>query len=313
MSEQFVVIAGGSGFIGRHLSLLLADKGYSVVVLTRNEETKTQSVEYVRWDGISPGDWVDRLSGAAALVNLSGRSIQCRFTKRNREAIVMSRVASTGILAEALKKIPRPPPVFVQASAAGIYGDTDSVCDENSPSGTDFLARTCVEWEAALEHAGLDSVRTVIIRVGIVLGKDGGAFPFLRRLTKAFAGGATGKGSQYMSWIHVDDLSGILLRSITDITMTGTYNGVSPNPVTNADFMTTLRRAMKRPWAPSAPSLAVRLGCFALGLNSSLVLTGQRVLPKRLTEKGVVFDYARIEDALRDLLENDNKETVDRC
>ena len=303
MCEQVVVIAGGSGFIGRHLSSLLVDKGYRVVVLTRGEEAAPLPVESVKWDGVSRGDWVERLSGAAALVNLSGRSIQCRFTEKNREAIITSRVASTRILAAALNEVPRPPPVFVQASAAGVYGDTDSECDESSPSGSDFLARTCVEWEATVEHAGLDSVRKVIIRIGIVLGKDGGAFPLLRKLTNAFLGGATGKGNQYMSWIHVDDLSSILLRAITDTAMTGTYNAVSPTPATNSEFMSALRRAMKRPWAPSTPPLAVRFGCLVFGMSPSLILTGQRVLPRRLTDEGFTFNYDCMEDAFRDLLE----------
>jgi uncharacterized protein len=303
MNKKRVVIAGGSGFIGRALAKEWLAQDYEVVVLTRSPRKPTNGATEVLWDGEHAGEWIQFLDGAEAVVNLAGRSIQCRYTPENLRELTASRVNSVLAIAAAMDRAAHPPGVWVQAGAVGFYGDPkDSWCDETSPAGTDTLAGICQPWEAAFNSASAPKTRRVLLRIGFVLGRDGGALPLLAGLTKWFLGGTVGSGQQFISWIHIADLSRMFIEAIECDGLTGTFNAVGPNPATNREFMRELRRALHRPWSPPAPEWAVKLGSRLMGAEPSLALAGCRVAPKRFIEAGFLFQFPELLGALTNLL-----------
>jgi len=298
-----VILAGGSGFVGRNLTPALLSAGYEVTILTRSPEHAQSGVTAVAWNGKTVGDWARSLDGAAAVVNLAGRSINCRHTPENRRAILDSRVDSVRVLGHAIEKVTTPPAVFVQASAVGIYGNTgDRWLDENAPHGSDFVAEVCQKWEDAFHQVSAGANRKVLLRLGIVLGADGGFLKILSKLTRLFLGGQVGDGRQFISWIHERDLARIFLAAVAEAAMNGTYNAAAPNPVSNGHFMRELRRTLHRPWSPPVPKFAVELGGRLMGTEPSLAFASQRVEPKRLLEEGFRFEFPEVGPALRDLL-----------
>ncbi|MDQ2931564.1 MAG: TIGR01777 family oxidoreductase [Gemmatimonadota bacterium] len=298
-----IVIGGGSGFIGSALSAHFSKRGRDVVVLTRNAQARQDGVREVSWTGHSIGPWAKELDGAAAVINLTGKSINCRHTDANRREIIESRVASVRAIGDAIGASDSPPPVWVQSSAVGIYGNAgDALCDESAPHGSDFMADVCDQWEGALRAVTAPRTRKVALRFGVVLGRDGGALEMLARLARLGLGGSVGNGRQYMSWIHLDDLVSIVERAVSSASMKGPYNAANHVPETNAAFMKRLRHAVHRPWSPPAPAFAVALGSFIIGTEPSLALHGQRCVPKRLDEEGFVFTHENLDVALRDLL-----------
>jgi uncharacterized protein (TIGR01777 family) len=298
-----VVLAGGSGFIGHSLTPLLVSAGYEVTILTRAPHPAMRGVTSLEWDGKHLGNWASAIDGAAAVVNLTGRSINCRHTPENRRLIVESRVDSVRVLGQAMAHAAQPPAVFVQAAAIGIYGDTgDRACDESAMTGDDFVATTCQRWENAFAEVVAPESRKVLLRLGVVLGRHGGILQVLRQLTRLFLGGHVGNGRQFISWIHLADVTRIILWAIENQMVSGTFNATSPNPVTNAEFMRELRRSLHRPWSPPVPEFAARLGSRLMGTEASLALASQRAIPRRLVEQGFRFDFPELRPALEDLL-----------
>jgi len=289
------VIAGGTGFLGSGLATSLRADGHDVALLTRRPRKSGD----VPWDPRSPeGDWTSTIDGADAVINLAGESLDAgRWTAARKAAIRESRVEATRTLATAIAKARRPPGVFVNASAIGVYGTHGSeALTEDSPPGSDFLASVCVAWEAqALEAAGM--TRVVLLRTGLVLHRSGGALPRLALPFRLFAGGRAGSGEQYWSWIHRDDWTRIVRWAIDTPDVTGALNLTAPAPVTNAEFARTLARVLHRPALAPAPAFAMRL---LLGdMADALVLNGQRVLPAKATLHGFKFQYPDLEAALR--------------
>jgi len=303
MNTKRIVIAGGSGFIGRGLTALFLAQGFEVVVLTRTARPAAGNLRSVAWDGVTVGDWARELESSAAVINLAGHTINCRHTPENQKRIVTSRVNSVRAITEAIRDYQTPPAVLVQGSAIGFYGDTgDTACDESAANGSGFRAEACRAWEAALDPATLPQTRCVTLRTGVVLGRDGGALPMLAQITRWFLGGAVGSGRQFISWIHQQDFNRIILAAIEHPDWRGTYNGTAPNPVTNAEFMRELRRALHRPWSPPAPAFAVRLLAPWIGTDASLALASERVVPRRLLESGFNFSFPHVRAALEEIL-----------
>ncbi|MFL6590754.1 MAG: TIGR01777 family oxidoreductase [Chthoniobacterales bacterium] len=297
-----VVLAGGSGFLGRALAKALLAKGYEVVVLSRGAHQEGLGIRQLHWDGKTLGDWWQSVDGAKAVVNLAGRSVNCRHTARNRREIMESRVDSVGVLGEAVARSTQPPEVWVQASSLAIYGDPgDRWCDEDAPHAEGFSEEVCKRWESEFENVHAPAMRKVVMRIGIVLDKDEGALPVLARLTRFFLGGRVGSGKQYVSWIHVADLIGIFLEAIERSEISGVYNVSGPNPVTNAEFMRELRHALHRPWSPPVPAWATHIGAFFMRTEPNLALTGRRCRPKRFLESGFHFEFPELRGALADL------------
>jgi uncharacterized protein (TIGR01777 family) len=299
-----IILAGGSGFIGESLVPVLIAIGYEVAVLTRGPSTQQGSVRYAHWDGKTTGDWAELLDDAAAVVNLTGRSINCRHTPEYRREIIDSRVNSVRVLGQAIAQCERPPTAFVQAAGIGIYGDqSDRWCDENVPHGDDFVAQVCELWEAAFTAVAAPATRKVLLRLGVVLGPNGGFLKVLSKLTRLFLGGHVGSGRQFISWIHIADLSRMILWAIEREEIAGVFNATAPNPVTNAEFMRELRRALHRPWSPPVPKFAAQLGSWLMGTEASLALVSQRGAPKHFLDKGFKFDFPELRPALADLLQ----------
>jgi hypothetical protein len=302
MTSKNVILAGGSGFIGRALSRALLARGNVPIVLTRGESHVRDGVRHVQWDGTNSGAWCAVLDGAAAIVNLAGRNVNCRLTDANRAEILGSRVDSIHALQQALTQCAQPPGVWVNAGGKDIYGDRGAeVLTERSVPGPGVLTDVCLRWEAAFDAAVAPGVRKVMMRIGIVLGEEG-ALPVLARLTRAFAGGAAGDGQQYLSWIHRDDMVAMLLWAIDSAQVSGVYNAVAPEPVSNSQFMAVLRRVLGRPWSPPVPRFAVALGAALAGSEAALILEGNRVLPERAQAGGFRFEYPGLEAALQHLL-----------
>lgn len=303
MSEKKVVLAGGSGFLGRALAQELARAGYEVVVLTRRAKRNSGGVREVEWDGESVGAWGLELEGAEAVVNLVGRSVDCRYTQKNRREIVSSRVESVEALGRAIRACNVPPKVLIQAGSLAIYGDAGRrLCCEDAPAGRGFSVDVCLRWERAFRSLELQATRKALLRIGFVLGRDGGAFPKLARLARAYMGGTIGDGHQYISWMHLRDWCRVVLWCIEHEEAEGVFNATGPAPVTNAEFMCELRCALKRPWSPRVPAWLVRLGSMLLRTEPDLALTGRRCIPDRLVEMGFKFMYTNLESALADLV-----------
>jgi uncharacterized protein len=304
MSRGRIVLAGGSGFLGRAVAEECLRAGYEVVVLTREVRKSPSGVRQVRWDGRTVGAWARELEGAAAVVNLAGRSVECRHTRKNRREIVESRVLSVEAVGRAVRACAEPPKVLVQAGSLAIYGDAGrSVCDETAPAGSGFPVEVCLRWERALDSLELPVTRKVLLRTGFVLGRDGGALPTLARLARLYLGGTIGEGHQYISWLHARDFCRIVLWSVEREDARGVFNATGPAPVTNAEFMCELRCALKRPWSPRLPAWLVRLGAFLLRTEAELALTGRRSIPDRLVERNFKFVYTNLEAALAELLQ----------
>jgi len=307
MNQKRIVIAGGSGFIGRALAKKFFEHGFEVVVLTRTPHAHTDDIREVAWDGKNSGEWVQFLDGAEAVINLTGKTINCPHTPANVREITASRVDSVNAIAAAIAQSKTPPRVWVQASATGFYGDTgDNARGENSPAGQNTLAEICRQWEMAFAMANVPQTRKVVLRIGFVLGRDGGALPVLSRLTKYFLGGAVGSGRQYISWIHLADLMQMFLAAVKRENLNGTFNAVTPNAVTNAEFMCELRRVLHRPWSPSVPEFAVRLGSWLMKSEPSLALVSQLCLPEKFLEMEFRFQFPHLRDALENLCEKES-------
>jgi len=297
-----VVLAGGRGFLGQTLGRVLTEAGWEVVVLSRDPRDDAPFRE-VFWNGETGGAWAAELEGAAALVNLAGRSINCVHTLEHSREIVDSRLNAVKALAKGWARTKHPPPVWVQCSATGFYGNAgDRFCEETLPSGPGFLAEVCRLWEESFAALDLPDVRRVVLRLGPVLDQHTGPFPVLLSLTRKFLGGAAGSGRQFMSWVHRDDAVAIFAAAVMQPELNGVYNACAPGAVTNAEFMRELRAAVNRPWCPPAPEFAIRL--FAENIfhtDGNLALHGQRCTPQKLLATGFKFKHPAVGGAIRDL------------
>lgn len=275
-----------------------------VTVFTRSPQRAEAlfhgQVGCVPWPEVDPANpWPKHLAGAHALVHLAGEPIARRWTRAHKERIRQSRVEGTRTLVAAMTGAERHPSVFVSASAVGYYGAGELWVDEASPPGKDFLADVVQAWEAEALKVANQGVRVVTLRTGMVLGTDGGALPRMLLPYRLFAGGPIGPGTQWISWIHWEDLVGLILFALHTPTISGPMNGTAPNPVTMNEFAVTLGRVLRRPSFFPVPSPLVR---FALGAGATVVLDGQRVRPGVALSAGYSFTHATLEQALRDLL-----------
>lgn len=297
-----IVLAGGSGFIGQSLAPLLLSKGCEVAVLTREPSHQAGGIRHVHWDGRRLNQWVEVLDGAKAIVNLTGKNVNCWSTPENRREIIESRVNSVHVLGEAVAQCAQPPESFVQVGGSAIYGDSgDRWCDETAPHGSGFLADVSKRWEQAFDEVRAPGTRKSLLRLGPVLGQKGGSLEPLARLTRWFLGGHVGSGRQFFSWIHIIDLNRMFLGAIERDHIAGVFNAVAPNPVTNAKFMRELRRALRRPWSPPVPAFAAKVGAWTIGTDATLALTGQRCMPKNFLECGFKFEFPELRPALAEI------------
>lgn len=301
-----IILPGGSGFLGQALINYYSKSDHTFVVLSRGPARREGAVSYVQWDGKTlQGNWTAYLEKADALINMAGRTVNCRYTDANKHQILASRLASTTVLGEALQQLEQPPKVWLNSSSATIYEDTRGNAPANteySPHiGDDFSMTVCQRWEAAFWAALPESVRPVVLRTTIVLG-DGSALAPLAGLAKVGLGGRQGSGDQYFSWIHVQDFVRAIDHLIQTPTAEGIYNLAAPQPVTNREQMRLMRQAVGRSFGlPLAPWM-LRLGALFIGTETELVLKSRKVISERLPEAGFLFDFPTLETALQDLL-----------
>jgi uncharacterized protein len=298
-----VVIAGGTGFLGQNLAYHLADLGWEVVVMSRHAVDGGARWRHAVWDARTMGDWLQHLDGAAALVNLAGRTVDCVKTPEHCDEILRSRVESTEVLGRALQSVKILPRVWVQMSTAHIYGDPPQVvCDEDSAFGWGLAPFVAREWEQAFARVVPSSVRQVILRTSFVLGKNGGAMRQLSRVARWGLGGTVGHGRQGISWIHEQDMNRLFERALADESMRGVYVATAPNPVSNAEFMRELRSAVRAPIGLPAASWMVRTAApLILRSDPDLALLGRYCVSRRLREEGFEFLYPDVRSALQDL------------
>jgi uncharacterized protein (TIGR01777 family) len=300
-----VTVAGGTGFIGRRLIARLGRRGDDITVLSRNPARVRRldgAARILRWDPEAGAPPVEAIEGKEAVVNLLGESIAKRWSAARKTRIRASRVVGTRNLVSGIAAASRRPAVLVSGSAVGYYGARgDETLDESAPPGGDFLASVCIEWEAAAMRAGPSGVRVVPLRTGFVLGAGGGGLRSMLTPFRLGLGGRVGSGRQWVSWIHIDDLCGLILFAIDRGDLAGPTNGTAPNPARNAEFAATLGRALGMPAILPAPAFVLRV---LLGeMADALLVQGQRVVPRRADESGYRFLHPHLDEALSHLLE----------
>ena len=299
-----IVLAGGTGFIGKALRESLAEKNHEVVILTRQVSRENDAgirTRFRHWNPPEGGTWENELNGAGAVINLSGESIVGkRWSAAQKKRIRESRIQTASALVRALEKTRVKPGVFINASAVGYYGarGDEAVTEETRP-GNGFLSETCQAWEAEALRAESLGMRVIRLRIGIVLEKNGGALAKMLPPFQLGLGGPLGSGRQWMSWIHLKDLVGLIHFLVEKKETRGAFNATAPLPVTMKEFAETLGRALHRPAFFPVPGFVLKI---LLGEASELLLTGQKVLPKHTLEAGYRFQFPQLELALKEIL-----------
>ncbi len=296
-----IVMAGGTGFIGGNVMRQFAAAQHSVVLLSRNpsvvDTSQWPNVQVVKWDGRTPGAWYSEIEGADAIINLAGESIGGkRWTSKQKQKILESRVNATRALIESINRAKKKPPVLINGSAVGYYGHVESEdVTESHARGNGFLAEVCEAWERVALAARQYGTRVVLLRTAVVIGEGSVALEKLSLPFKLYVGGPVGSGKQWFPWIHVNDVVRVIQFAIESESISGPLNLAAPEPVTMKQFCQVLGKAMRRPsWAP-VPGFVLKI---ALGEMSSMILTGQKVVPSKLLQHGYSFIFPKLDDAL---------------
>ncbi len=297
-----VVVTGATGFVGQVVVKQLLQAGCEVVILTRNVARAAislgSSCKYFQWDDTNSLPPLEALDGSDGIINLMGETISKRWDEQQKKKIYNSRINGTRRLVEAIEQLAQKPKVFVSASAVGIYGNRGSEnLDESSTLADDFLAKVCKDWENEANKARNHGLRVVLIRTGVVIGRNGGALEKMLPIFKLGAGGPVGSGSQYMSWIHIEDLANMYVEALKNENVKGALNGTAPYPATNSEFSKMLGKVLRRPAFMPAPEFAMKL---AFGEMSQILLEGQKVLPAKFKEQQFRFRYPTLEMALKE-------------
>lgn len=300
-----LVIAGGSGFLGDALIHYFANKFDEYVILSRTARGNRNNVKYVVWDAKNLGDWTQHLEGADCVINLCGRSVDCRYTDENKALIFSSRLDSTAILGKAIANCKEPPKVWMNAASATIYRySEDKIMTEiDGVYGEGFSVEVCKAWEKVFNEAQTPGTRKINLRISMVMGKNAGVFPVLRKLTKRFLGGKMGSGNQFVSWIHVEDYCRLIEWLITNKNAAGPYNVAAPNPIRNKEMMATYRRILNVPFGLPATEWMLEIGAFFMRTETELILKSRNVISDRAIKEGFKFKYSTMEECVKNLEE----------
>ncbi len=297
-----LIIAAGTGFLGKVLVNHFANKCEEIIILTRGSSKTTHHVRYVHWDAKTLSGWEAELENASVLINLAGKSVDCRYTTKNKKEILSSRVDSTKILNEAVLLCKNPPKHWLNSSTSTIYRFSldKQMTEKNGEIGNDFSMNVAKAWEKTFfETKTLRTLKTAL-RTSIVLGKNGGAFLPLKRLTQCGLGGKQGNGNQLISWIHEKDFARavafIIEKELIDV-----VNIVSPQPISNANFMSKLQKQLQIPIAISTPTLLLKFGAKIIGTEPELVLKSRNVIPDKLINSGFEFEFNTLEETLKNV------------
>ncbi len=302
-SRGTVVIAGGSGYLGQVLAQHFTRYSRPVVILTRRPQEPTAFARYVQWDGETMGPWARELENADAVINLSGRSINCRHNEKNRKEILESRLRPTHALGQAIIVCSNPPRTWLNASAESIYRSSiDQPMDENSEMGEGFRSEVCQQWEKAMFDFPLKFTRRVALRISVVFGRGSEAFQTLHQAVKFGLGGKMGPGTQYLSWIHEDDLARAVDWIIDHDELKGPVNLASPNPLPNRELMRVFRKVCRRPIGLPVATWMLGIGTMLIGTEKELILTSHRVVPGRLQATRFQFKFPKLPEALQNIV-----------
>lgn len=306
--KRRIILAGGSGFLGTALARKFSAAGDEAIVLTRSPQKRTDGAREVAWDAKNAGEWVSLVDGADAVINLTGKSVDCRYTEKNRRAIIASRVNSTRAIGQAIARAAKPPRAWLNASSATIYKHApDHALDESGPTGAtaeakdEFSIEVIRQWERALEEASTSQTRKVALRITMVFGASGGVFPVLRRLARFGLGGKMAGGEQYVSWIHEEDFCRAVEWIIAHQELSGPVNLAAPNPLTNAEMMRLVRKTCGLPFGLPATRWMLEAGAFFLRTETELIIKSRRVASGKLPASGFQFRFPELENALRNL------------
>jgi len=297
-----LVLCGGSGYLGRVLTSFFIEKRWEVVVVSRSRPNFP--ARFVAWDGETMGEWAREINGANAVINLAGKSVNCRYNEENKRAIRESRTKTTGLVARAISEAKNPPSVWLNSSSATVYRHAlDRPMDEATGEiGKGFSVDVVRAWEEAFFAPNLPHTRRIALRLAMAFGAGrGGVYEAFASLVKVGFGGPMAGGRQYVSWIHVHDFARACLFLIEHPEMEGAVNISSPNPRTNAQFLSDLRRAVHIPYALPTAKWQLELGALARGTETELLLKSRRVVPKRLLDAGFSFDFPHWDDAAREI------------
>lgn len=297
-----LIIAGGSGFLGQVLVNYFKNRTEEIVVLSRHEKSPIENVRFVQWDATNLGPWQNELEQADVLINLTGKSVDCRYNAANKAEILRSRIDSTRVLNQAVLACENPPKHFINSSTATIYQDSlHEPNDENGIIGSDFSMNVAKAWEAAFFETETPRTLKTAIRTSIVLGKNGGALVPMKRITKMGLGGKQGSGNQMMSWMHELDYARAI-ECIIVKQLDGAVNVTAPHPVKNHEFMTELRRGLNCRFGLNSPKFLLEIGAIFMRTETELLLKSRFVIPRRLLNAGFTFEYPSIDKALNNLL-----------
>ncbi len=293
--KQKVIIAGGTGFIGQYCAKKFSALEYDVVIVSRQKG-------HVRWD--DPEAITNALENAGMLLNLAGRSVDCRYNEKNKQEILTSRTETTKALGEAMLRCKNPPPLWINAGTATIYRDSmdREMTEKAGEIGSGFSVDVATAWENMFYSFSLPSTRQVVLRTTIALGREGGAMKPFMLLTRFGLGGKQGSGRQMFSWIHVEDLYRIIRFVQEKPQIKGPVNAAAPTPVTNAAFMSTLRARMNRPVGIPAPTPVLKVGAFVIRTEPELLLKSRWVVPEKLLQNGFEFKYPTPELAVEEIV-----------
>ncbi|ASW73074.1 NAD-dependent epimerase [Chryseobacterium piperi] len=295
-----IIIAGGTGFLGENLESYFEKKGDQVYILTRNPKRKNE----IYWDAQTLGEWKNHLEGSDVIINLTGKSVDCRYHDKNKQEIFSSKIDSTKILQKAIDGLVNAPKVWLNASSATIYVHSEKHLntEENGIIGDDFSMNICKSWEKEFFKVNNEQIRKVALRTSIVLGKNGGAFPKLYQVTKLGLGGKQGKGDQKVSWIHIHDFCRAVEWIIENENISGAINVTAPNPLSNEELMKKLRKSLKVPFGMEAQVWQLEIASIFLRTETELLLKSRNVYPGKLMEEGFDFSYPDIDIAFQNLL-----------
>lgn len=299
-----IVLAGGTGYLGQVLCNYYREKANQIVVLSRSKQGNQSNIHFEIWNGKSRGAWTKHLENCDLLINLCGKNVNCRYTKKNREEIFRSRIEPTALLEEVVMDLENPPKVWINLASATIYRHAEDRCqdEETGDIGSGFSVEVCKAWENSFFKLHTTRTRKIALRAGIVLGRRDGVIPRLKNLICIGMGGRQGNGQQYISWIHEQDFVRIT-EWVYDNGKDGEiYNCTSPEAIQNKDFMKLFRKEVGVPFGLPAPRWLLQLGASAIGTETELILKSRWVYPRHLIDRGFHFQFAKPVHALREIL-----------
>lgn len=302
-----ILITGASGFLGQRLLEYLSQTipSADIVAISRNSPKELPAnCRFVKWNGTTAGDWNAEFEGADAVINLAGRSVNCRYNEQNKRDIMESRKITTHLVGKAIEMAENGPKVWLNAASATIYEHTEDApnTEESTRIGHGFSVEVCKAWEEAFWSYKKLGIRQIALRTTIILGKKGGVTKPLRNLTKLGMGGKMGSGEQWFSWMHEDDFCSAVTYFLNNENCEGPYNMAAPNPIKNKELHKTLRKVLKVPFGIPQPAWLLEFGALLIGTETELVLKSRYVISKRLKDEGFEFKFPTIEAALQDLM-----------